>query len=58
MRLKAGKATDRGTLTCALEQVSSLRSMVGWLVVVRPHFGFKRRRIWVREEVRWVHVNG
>ena len=58
MGLKAGMATVRGTSTCSLEQMSSLISMVGWLVVVRLHFGFKRRRIWVREELRWVHDNG
>ena len=28
----AGMATDRGTSTCALEQVSCVRSLVGWLV--------------------------
>ena len=31
--------------------------MFGWLVVVGLHFGFKRRMIWVREKVRWVHAN-
>jgi hypothetical protein len=32
MRSAAGMATDRGTSTCALEQVSSLRYFVRWLV--------------------------
>ena len=32
MRSTAGMATDRGTSTWALEQVSCLRSLVGWLV--------------------------
>jgi len=32
--------------------------LVGLLVVVGLHFEFKMRRIWVREEVKWVHGNG
>jgi len=53
----AGMATDRGTSTWALEQVSCLRSLVGWFDVVGLHFGSKVQRIWVREEERWEHGN-
>jgi len=32
--------------------------LVDWFVVVGINFGFKRRKISVREEVRWAHDNG
>ena len=56
-------ATDRGSSNCALDQVPPtdlllVGWLVDWFVVVGMNFGFKRRRIWVREEVRWAHDNG
>jgi len=54
----AGMATDRGTTACAAVQLSSLRSLVGWLFgCCGAAFWVKWRRIWVREEVGWAHAN-
>ena len=38
-----------------MEQVE-VTQIFGWLVGVGLNFGLKWRKIWVREELRWVHL--
>ena len=51
-------ATYLGTTTCVRGQVTSLR-INGWLVgCCGAAFWVQVGKVWVREEVRWVHDNG